>query len=719
MASSIADLLSKSNGYLPRDEVTLVEDAYRFADEAHRGQLRRSGSPYIEHPLAVASILADLRLDSTTIAGALLHDTIEDCDVPMAKVEERFGPDVGRIVKGVTKLNQIEWQTTRENGGPPTGSSIHSESLRKMLVAMAEDVRVILVKLADRLHNMRTIRPLPLSKQLRIARETLDVYAPLAHRLGIATIGWQLEDLCFRCLDRPAYARISKLLSASRNDRERFISDVVARIRSEMRQASIHAQISGRPKHIYSIFQKMERYAEIGRDFDQIYDLFGFRILVDDITNCYKALGVVHSLWHPVPGEFDDYIANPRENGYQSLHTAVVGPDTTPFEIQIRTFRMHEVAEHGIAAHYRYKEGDRSDPGFDDRMNWMRELLDLNLEDAGSEAFIESVKTDIFHDQVFVYTPKGEVRELPTGATPLDFAYRIHTDLGHGCVGAKVNGKMVPLNRPLHNGDTVQIIAAKSEKAPTLDWLNPDLGYIKTAAARDKIKAWFRKRAKEENIERGRGIMEKELRRLKLGLRPQDAAEKLGYETVDDLAAVLGSGALSTDNLAQSLLPETPPPPPPAGNGAAPAGDGTGSIVVMGMPNLLARLAECCHPLAGDAIAGFVTRTRGVSVHRAECRNVQNVAEPDRLIPVSWGTPSQRYTARVSIQAWDRVGLLSDIASLLSAERVNISEVRSSHPRNGLVTETLTLRTSGAAQLSRMLQRIENIRGVVKVERKG
>ena len=717
MASTIADLLGKSNGYLPRDQVTVIEDAYRFADDAHRGQFRRSGGPYIEHPLAVAMILADLRQDSTTIASALLHDTLEDCDVPLEAVEVRFGPEIGRIVEGVTKLNQIEWQTTRENGGTPARGTIHSDSLRKMLVAMAEDVRVIIVKLADRLHNMRTIRPLPLQKQLRIARETLDVYAPLAHRLGIATIGWQLEDLCFRCLDRSAYARISKLLSASRNDRERFIHDVVARIRAEMRKASIHAQISGRPKHIYSIFQKMERYAEMGRDFDQIYDLFGFRILVDDITNCYKALGVVHSLWHPVPGEFDDYIANPRENGYQSLHTAVVGPDTTPFEIQIRTFRMHEVAEHGIAAHYRYKEGDHADPGFDDRMNWMRHLIELNQEDAGSEAFIESVKTDIFHDQVFVYTPKGEVRELPLGATPLDFAYRIHTDLGHGCVGAKVNGKMVPLNRPLHNGDTVQIIAAKSEKGPTLDWLNPDLGYIKTAAARDKIKSWFRKRAKEENIERGRGILEKELRRLKLGLRPQDAAKNLGYETVDDLAAVLGSGALSADNLAQQILPEAPAVP--AANGAAPAANGTASVVVMGMPNLLARLAECCHPLAGDPITGFVTRSRGVSVHRAGCRNVQNVEEPDRLIDVSWGTPSQRYTARVSIQAWDRVGLLSDIASLLSAERVNISEVRSSHPRNGLVTETLTLRTSGAAQLSRMLQRIENVRGVVKVERKG
>jgi len=428
-------------------------------------------------------------------------------------------------------------------------------------------------------------------------------------------------------------------------------------------------------------------------------------------------LGVVHNLWHPIRGEFDDYIANPRENGYQSLHTAVLGPQTTPFEIQIRTFRMHDVAEYGIAAHYRYKESAGSDPGFDDRMAWMRQLLDLNQEEPGSEEFIESVKTDIFPDQVFVYTPKGEVRELPTGATPLDFAYRVHTELGHGCVGAKVNGKMVPLNRPLRNGDTVQILSAKTEKGPTLDWLNPDLGYIKTAAARDKIKAWFRKRARKENIESGRGILERELRRLRLGVRAEDAAGKLGYETIDDLAAALGSGSLRSHQLAQDLLPTEEPVSAP--NGASAAAAGQSSVIVMGMPNLLTRLAECCHPVAGDSIVGFVTRSRGVTVHRSVCRNVQNVGEPDRLIHVSWGTPTHQYTSRVTIQGWDRVGLLSDITALLSTERVNISAVRSSQRRNGLVTDTLTMHTSSASQLSRLLERLENIRGVIKVERKG
>jgi len=719
MAISVTTLLDKAQEYLPSDKVALVQEAYEVAEAGHRGQMRKSGTPYIDHPVRVALFLADLQLDSHTLSGALLHDVLEDTKVTEDELERRFGSDVRKLVDGVTKLNKIEDQTSRAGGSQSVDgahSGLQAESLRKMLVAMAEDVRVILIKLADRLHNMQTIKALRPETQFRIARETLDVYAPLAHRLGISNFGWQLEDLSFRCLYRERYREISKLLATSRQRREQFIQEVCSTLRKEVAEAGLKAEIHGRPKHIYSIHKKMERYAVQGRDFDQIYDLFGFRVVAEDIASCYAILGLVHKLWRPIRGEFDDYVANPRENMYQSLHTAVRGPSNASFEVQIRTHRMHDVAEYGIAAHFRYKEGGHGDHRFDAQMTWLRQILEWQQEQPAAEEFMESVKTDIFPDQVFVYTPKGEVRELPTGATPLDFAYRIHTELGHQCVGAKVNGKLLALDSALQSGDTVEIVASKVRKGPSLDWLNRDLGFLKTANARDKVRSWFRRRARTENIEAGRILLDKELRRMHVGIAEEDVAALMSYQSADDLFAALGSGGVSTQQIAPKLLPVESPLPP---DSTVAEPDTSDSVMVAGLPNMLTRLAHCCHPLAGDNIVGFVTRSRGVSVHRESCRSLKSVDESGRLVPVSWGVRDRRYMTKIVVVAWDRVGLLSDITGIVSSEGVNISAVRSSHRKQGTVTELLTLQTSGAAQLSRILSKAEEVKGVISVNRTG
>ena len=720
MAPTIAELAKKTTRYLSPEKVALVTEAYRFAEEAHQGQRRMSGGPYIEHPLEVALLLADLQLDSSTITSALLHDVVEDCGVPGAELERRFGADVRKLVDGVTKLSKIETRTAEgdlELPGQGDQPFIHAESLRKMLVAMAEDLRVILIKLADRLHNMRTIEALPPEKRIRIARETLDIYAPLAHRLGIANIQSQLEDLAFQCLHPQEYAEITSRLAATRSERESFTELVVSALRTPLEKAELKAEVTGRAKHLYSIYQKMGRYAGQGRDFHQIYDLVAVRVLVEDISSCYAALGVVHSLWHPLSGEFDDYIAIPRENMYQSLHTAVLGPATVPFEVQIRTFRMHEVAEYGVAAHWRYKEGGATDDRFEERLAWLRQLLDWQKEEPGAEAFIESVQTDIFPDQVFAYTPKGRVIELPAGATTVDFAYRIHTDLGHGCAGAKVNGKMVSLDYQLQNGDTIEILPSRRPKGPSLDWLNPDLGYVKTANARNKIRHWFRRRARAENIQQGRSLLEKDLRRLHISISEEAVAALFNFDSVDDLLAALGSGAIHTHQLATKLLPPTEVPAPttelPSQQETPP------EVKVMGMGGLFIRLGRCCQPVAGDGIVGFITRSRGLTVHRRDCRNTRLLQGSERLVDVEWGTPSRYYSAKVAIEAWDRVGLLRDITTMVSTEKINIASNRSTHHKKGTVTEYLTLQTSGAAQLSRLLSRLESVKGVLRVQRTG
>src|SRR5438552_18857232 len=506
------DALIERGKYLPPDKLELIRNAYELAADAHSGQTRLTGEPYIIHPLDAAMTVAGLQLDGPAIAAALLHDVQEDCGVPNDEIKKRFGPEIARLVDGATKLDKIAWLAPGER---PGDKAIQAENLRKMFLAMAEDIRVVIIKLADRLHNMRTLDVMPAEKRLRIAQETMEIYAPLANRLGIWQLKWELEDLSFRHLEPDRYKQIAKLIQSKRTVRERYVAQVERILKEELAKQGIEADVKGRAKHIYSIAQKAEKYAEEQKGFEQIYDLLALRVIVNSVSDCYNALGVVHGLWHPLPGQFDDYIASPKESLYQSLHTTVVAVDGKPVEVQIRTQEMNQVAEFGVAAHWRYKEGVRQDPKFDTKVAWLRQLMDWQKDViGGAQEFVDSLKTDLFQDQVYVFTPRGEVKELPAGATSLDFAYRVHTEVGHRCVGAKVNGRLVPLNAALHNGDIVEIITAKSTRGPSRDWLTPALGYLKTANGREKVRQWFKKQQREESIVRGRELVEKELQRL-------------------------------------------------------------------------------------------------------------------------------------------------------------------------------------------------------------
>ncbi len=524
---TVEALLERAGKYLPAEKLSLVSAAYDYAAKAHEGQLRMSGDPYMEHPFQVALTLAEQQLDVTTLEAALLHDVTEDCGITHKQIEEKFGADVARLVDGVSKLGKLALPLPGELQQRPSVREQQAENLRKMLVAMAEDLRVVFIKLADRMHNMRTLAALPPDRQKAIARETLEIYAPLAHRLGIWELKWQLEDLAFHYLEPRKYSQIAKLVANRRTEREEIVNSVMDILRKEFMQLGIKCDVSGRPKHLFSVSQKIERYAAQGRQFDEIYDLLAVRVLVETIPECYFAMGTVHNLWHPIPGSFDDYIANPKPNGYQSLHTAVLFKGTTPLEIQIRTREMHRVAEFGVAAHWRYKEGDKKDIEVEERIGWLRQLIDWHRELAGAEEFLESVKTDIFNDQVFVFTPKGEIKDLPKGATPIDFAYRVHTNLGNRCAGAKVNGRMVPLDYQLSNGNVVEIIASKKDKGPSRDWMSPNLGYVKSSHAREKIRQWFKKQEREENLELGREMLDKEIKHLGLVVADRDKIAKL------------------------------------------------------------------------------------------------------------------------------------------------------------------------------------------------
>ncbi len=710
---SFAELIDKVKGYLPPKKLALVEDAYNFAAKAHQGQVRKSGDAYIEHPLQVALILAELQFDASAIAAALLHDVPENCGVPLAELKAKFGSEVAKLVDGTTKLGKLSLHA-------PTAETRESqaENLRKMLVAMAEDLRVVFIKLADRLHNMRTLSALKPEMQRSIAQETLEIYAPLAHRLGIWELKWQLEDLSFRYLAPERYRQIAKLIVTRRAQRERFIAQIIKVLEGEFKRVDLRAEISGRPKHIYSIYQKMQRYAAQDKHFDDIHDLLALRVLVGSVADCYNVLGIIHSLWRPMPGEFDDFIANPKPNGYQALHTVVVCLGTIPLEVQIRTREMHHIAEYGVAAHWRYKEGEKEDLHFEERIAWLRQLIDWHRELPGAEEFLESVKTDIFIDQVFVYTPQGEIKDLPKGSTSLDFAYRVHTELGHRCIGAKVNGKLVPLNYQLSNGDVIEIVSSKGDKAPSRDWLNPHLGYAKTSHAREKIRQWFSRQEREENIERGRQLLEKEMRHL--GIRSterEELAKLFKYDSLDDFLAAIGYGGVSTHQIAVKLSAQQEPPPAKAE--AAPPKPPEATIQVLGMGNLVTHLARCCHPLPGDKIIGYVTRSRGVTIHRHDCYNVVYEDEKERLISVEWGQSDSLYPVKIQVDAWDRVGLIRDITTIVAEEGVNIADVSSSHHDDHTVAEYFTLQTKGLAQLSRLMAKIDGIRGVIGVSRVG
>ena len=698
--------------YLPPEKIALVEDAYHFAEEAHRGQLRKSGGPYLEHPLQTALILAELQLDSSSLVAALLHDIPENCGIPVKEIEARFGSEVGKLVDGATKLDKVSLQAPAA-----VAKETQAENLRKMLVAIAEDLRVVFVKLADRLHNMRTLDAMPPEKQRSIAQETVEIYAPLAHRLGIWELKWQLEDLSFRYLDPEGYQRIKSLIAGRRAQREGFINKVMEILKREFLKAGLKAEVSGRPKHIYSIYEKMDRYDAIGKHFDDIHDLLALRVLVDNVPDCYHAVGVIHSLWHPLPDEFDDYIANPKPNGYQSLHTAVMGLGTTPLEIQIRTFGMHHVAEYGVAAHWRYKQGEKSDIRFEEKIGWLRQLVDWHRDLSGAEEFLESVKTDIFIDQVFVYTPSGEIKDLPAGSTPLDFAYRVHTELGHRCIGAKVNGRLVPFNYELKNGDIIEIMSTKGAKKPSLDWLNPHLGYVRTSHARSKIRQWFKKQERTENIERGRQILEKELRHLGVKIEREELASLFGYSNVDDFLAAIGYGGVTTSQIALSLAAQ--PEPPKVEAEIVPPKPVPSAVQVLGVGDLVTHLAQCCNPMPGDDIIGYITRSRGVTVHRKDCYNVLNEDEQERLVPVEWGHSDSLYPASIRVDAWDRVGLVRDITAVVAEEKVNITSVSLASHDNHTISVFMTLETRGLAQLSWLLKKIEGVKGVMSIARVG
>ncbi len=713
-------LLDKAKEYIPGERLGVISKAYDFAEKAHQGQVRKSGEPFIEHPVQTALFLADLRLDADALAAALLHDVVEDCDVESSELEAAFGADISKLVDGVTKLTQAELSSTDlslEVRGAATEGLADAATLRKMLIAMAEDIRVVLIKLADRLHNMRTLHALAPDRRIAIAQETLDIYAPLAHRLGIWEIKWSLEDLAFQHLNPTAYRECADLISTNRKEREAYVEEVLDILRSELEAAGISAEVTGRPKHLYSIHKKIQSYARQNKEVGDIYDLFALRILTNEVKDCYAALGVVHARWHPLPGQFDDYIANPKDNLYQSLHTTVLCEDALPVEVQVRTYEMHQVSEYGVAAHWLYKEGPSSDQRFEEKMTWLRQLLEWQRDVGGAEEFVESFKTDVFQNQVFVYTPKGDLKELPSGSTPLDFAYRIHTDVGHRCIGAKVNGKLVPLHYQLQNGDTVQIMTSKAVRGPSLDWLNPNLGHVKTTSAREKIRQWFSRQERKINIQRGQELFHKQVRRVSIALDDLEVARLMKFNTPDELFAALGSGAVTVSQVVNRLSSQEVKPdhleqrPVPLSTYGP-----TSGVEVLGVGDLLTRIASCCGPIYGDEIIGYITRNRGVTVHRSTCSNIVAETEVERLVPVGWGKSQNLYPVRIRIEAWDRVGLLKDVTSLVSDEGVNIASCVSEE-YDDMSIVTLTVFTNGIDQLGLLYSRLEGVAGVTAVSR--
>lgn len=711
----IASLLAAVGANSPTANLELVERAAHFAICAHDADLRQSGEPFVMHPIAVAAILAEIHLDAETIAGALLHDVIEDTAVSLEEIETKFGARVARLVDGVSKLGKIPWTRDDADSASSREKAHQAENLRKMFLAMVDDIGVVLIKLADRLHNMRTLEALPPEKQVRIANQTLEIFAPLANRLGIWQFKSELEDLAFRYTNPEAYRALTLEFEKRARDAAPYIEQVTVELLETLRNAGIEAEITGRTKHIFSIYRKMLAKR---RSMDEIYDVIGLRVLVNDRKDCYGALGVVHARWHPLPGEFDDYIATPKDSMYQSLHTAVVGPGGHPIEIQIRSRDMHRIAEHGVAAHWRYKEGVRSDARVEAKVAWLRQLLEWRDQVADAEEFVESLKSDVFKEQIYVFTPAGDIIELPAGATPVDFAYRIHTEVGHQCVGAKINDHLVPLDYRLQNGQVVKINTSRSRTGPNRDWLLSSSEYVTTASAREKIRRWFRSQERDENITQGKEILERELRRMSVEFKPDELLKAFPqYPKLDDLLAAIGYGAIPSQRIAvrlaqhpeQEALLTTPsvqaPRTPPR-------------LQVMGVGDLMANLAVCCRPVNGDRIIGFVTRGRGVTVHREDCPNVLNIAEPERLVPVTWGSHGEEtFPVTIQVKAWDRVGLLKDVSTLFADERVNILSVLTNTHDDRSVTLFATVEVEGVGQLSTILRKLEGVREVYEVHR--
>lgn len=705
------ELVTKIQSYNPTANIERIQRAYDLAFRAHDGTMRSTGDPYITHCVEVANILADLYLDEDTLVAALLHDVPEDTNVPLETIQKEFGDKVAELVDGVTKLSGLRLGMEQTQ----------AESLRKMFMAMAEEIRVVIIKLADRLHNMRTLFARPPDKQRKIARETMEIYAPLANRLGMYNIRRELEDLSLKYIEPDEYHKIETLLADDKDDKQAYIQQTITILKDRLAQENIHPiEISGRPKHIYSIYSKMQRKA---RDFDQIYDIRAIRVIVDSVRDCYIVLGIVHSLWTPIPGEFDDYIAKPKENLYQSLHTAVIGPAGKPVEIQIRTAEMHQIAEFGIAAHWRYKESNsKRDAALESKINWLRQLMEWRQDIADARVFVDSLKTDIFQDQVYVFTPKGDIIELAAGATPIDFAYYVHTEIGHRCRGAKVNGRIVPLDYRLKTGDRVEILTAK-KGGPSRDWLNPGLNLVRTARTKEKIRHYFKHQAREQAINEGRAVLEKEFHRLGIDQRNFDELAKMfGYKSVDDMLEAIGHEDLSIQTISVKLLeaerakaePEESTAPAPTPRLVETA------ATIKGVDNLLVRVGNCCNPLPGDPVVGYITRGRGITIHRRDCRNILNIDEErDRLIAIEWrAIEKQTYPVLIQVRAFDRSGLVHDISGVVAAEGVNMASTTATTGRKDhIATITATLEIANADQLARILDKLDRLQNVIEVRR--
>lgn len=730
------ELQDMTRSYLTDDEEAMLVSAFKYASAAHKGQCRKSGEPFIAHPVEVAIILADLRMDVETLCAALLHDTVEDTDATIEDLEARFGPHVAQLVEGVTKITRIEVETLTDE---------QAATIRKMFVAMNKDIRVIVIKLADRLHNMRTLGALREDRRIFKARETMEIYAPIAHRLGIASIKWELEDLSFFYLEPNKYKQVSRMVSESRAEREAYLEQCIEILRDEMDKTGIDCQVMGRPKHLYSIYQKMTKY---GKAFSEIYDLIAVRIIVKTIKDCYSALGAVHSLWHPMPGRFKDYIAMPKYNMYQSLHTTVIGPRALPLEVQIRTEEMHRTSEYGVAAHWRYKEkgSTASATDMDKQLAWLRQMIDWQDEEQNSREFLKDLKVDLAQSEVFVFTPKGEVKSMRAGSTPVDFAYAIHTEVGNHCVGAKVNGSIVPLTYKLKLGDRVDILTQKSA-SPSRDWLN----FVRTPSARSKINAYFNKIGRGDNLQHGHDKLTREMRKHGMGISSAQSmramrtvAEHLGYKDSDEMLVNIGAGKESAQHVANRLLKilvdrgteesqsdvigaspmSTGKMPPMLTSVKRPKRHETHSnngVVVKGLNDVLVRLSRCCNPVPGDNIVGFVTRGRGVSVHREDCPNAKKLMEePERIIEVSWeDSPSTdiSYQIEIYLEALDRQYLLRDVANVLSEEGANVLSSSTTSHRDGMNEMRFLFEVSDVGHIDTILNRLRAVEGVFDARR--
>ncbi|MCZ8536136.1 MULTISPECIES: RelA/SpoT family protein [Paenisporosarcina] len=710
--------------YMNDKNVKFVQKSYEMAEYAHREQFRKSGEPYIIHPIQVAGILAQLQMDPATVAAGFLHDVVEDTDIHRDDIVREFSEEVAMLVEGVTKLSKIKFMSKEEQ---------QAENHRKMFVAMAQDIRVILIKLADRLHNMRTLKFQPVEKQRLKASETLEIFAPLAHRLGISTIKWELEDISLRYLNPQQYYRIVNLMKRKRNEREDYLNNVMVDIKSELEDVEIEADLYGRPKHIYSIYKKMVLQ---NKQFNEIYDLLAVRITVESIKDCYAVLGIIHTLWKPMPGRFKDYIAMPKQNLYQSLHTTVIGPQGDPLEVQIRTEEMHRIAEFGVAAHWAYKEGktvESTNKSVDSKLTWFREILEYQNESSNAEEFMESLKFDLFSDMVYVFSPKGDVMELPAGSVPIDFAFRVHSEIGNKTIGAKVNGKMVPLDTKLQTGDIVEILTSKQSFGPSRDWLK----IAQSSQAKNKIKQFFKKQVRDDNVHKGHEMIEKEIKAQEFDIKEvltneniKRVCEKFNFTSEEDMYAAVGFNGITAQQVVNRLAEKmrkirdqeealekiTKEMHTPTIRKATESG-----VIVKGIDNLLIRLSRCCSPVPGDEIVGFITKGRGVSVHRDDCPNVQDATGNERLIDVEWGQPltstRKEYQVDIEISAFDRPGLLNEVMQVVNETKTNISAVSGKADRDKIATINMTIMITNIAHLHKIVERIKQIPDIHSVQR--